>query len=292
MESPYLLLAAYLVTSLVLLQINQRLASPVLSIVDRWLRWVVFSLGAALLCQEFDWIDRPFWVLAVAFFLLWFLVGTLYNWVAISALSVSPLPFFPKYTLNRSGAEWPIQPRFLRAREWMRDRGFRQIQALRAEVGGGVYLRVSVYENTAGNIRLQVTFVPQSAGAIAVCYAFTSLTADGSRYVTDNVYIPFAGFFPEKWHVDRVPRCRSLQRLFARHQARLAAAGAGTEPFPLEPLADLNAAHHELDRLNIEMGFLHPYHKREDHGKITHEGRYRVWKEIWTLNYLGRSARY
>ena len=60
----------------------------------------------------------------------------------------------------------------------------------------------------------------------------------------------------------------------------------------VEPLADLNAAQHELDRLNTELGFLHPHHEREDLGKITHEGRYRVWKEIWMLNYLGRSARY
>ena len=47
-----------------------------------------------------------------------------------------------------------------------------------------------------------------------------------------------------------------------------------------------------LDRLNTELGFLHPHPKREDLGKFTSEGRYRVWKEIWTLNYLGRAARY
>ena len=45
-------------------------------------------------------------------------------------------------------------------------------------------------------------------------------------------------------------------------------------------------------RINTELGFLHPAGKREDLGKFTHEGRYRVWKEIWMLNYLGRSARY
>ncbi len=27
-------------------------------------------------------------------------------------------------------------------------------------------------------------------------------------------------------------------------------------------------------------------------GKITYEGRYRVWKEIFLLNYFGRSVRY
>ena len=53
-----------------------------------------------------------------------------------------------------------------------------------------------------------------------------------------------------------------------------------------------NAAQSELDRLNTELGFLHPHAERDDFGQITHEGRYRVWKEIWLLNYFGRSARY
>ena len=35
-----------------------------------------------------------------------------------------------------------------------------------------------------------------------------------------------------------------------------------------------------------------PVAEREDLGKFTHEGRYRVWKEIWMLNYFGRAARY
>jgi hypothetical protein len=277
---------------MILLQINQRLASPVMSIVDRWLRWLVFSFGAAQLCREFALIDRPYWVLFTAFFLLWLLVGTLYNWLAISALSVSPLPLFPRYTLNQGGDEWPVQPRLLRAREWLRAAGFRQVQALKAEVGGGIYLRTSVYEDAGGVTRLQVTFLPQPGGAIVVCYEFTSVTDGGSRYVTDNLYIPFGGFYPENWFVERRPRCRSLPRLLARHRARLAAAGARAVPFATDPLSDFIAAHHELDRLNTELGFLNPYHKREDLGKFTHEGRYRVWKEIWTLNYLGRSARY
>jgi hypothetical protein len=54
----------------------------------------------------------------------------------------------------------------------------------------------------------------------------------------------------------------------------------------------LNDAQRELDRVNTELGFLNPQGAREDHGKISHEGRYRVWKEIWMLNYLGRAARY
>ena len=291
MQPTYLILLA-IIASLVLMQINHRVASPVLAIVDRWLRWFVFAFGAAQLSRDFNLIDRPFWALAAMFFILWFLGETLYNWLAISALSISPLPLFPRYTINTSGEEWPVQPRLLKIRDWLRAQGFRQVQALKAEIGGGIYLRVSVYQNPEATIRVQITFIPQASGAISVCYAVSSLAADGSRYLTDNLYIPFAGFYPENWFVERAPWRRSLPRLLARHRTRLAAAGVELAPFIVEPLADLNEAQHELDQLNTELGFLHPHAERDDLGKITHEGRYRVWKEIWTLNYLGRSARY
>lgn len=287
----YSILAAIIV-SLVLTQVNQRLGSPVVAIIDRWLRWFVFAFLGAQICTHFGLIDRPFWVLAAVFFILWFLGETLYNWLAITAHSLSPLPLFPRYTVNTTGEEWPVQPRLLRIREWLRAQGFRQVQALKAEIGGGVFLRVSVYQDAQATLRVQVTFIPQANGAISVCYAATSLTVDGGRYLTDNLYIPFGGFYPENWFVERAPWRRSLPRLLARHRARIAKAGATPVPFTAEPLVDLNAAQRELDQLNTELGFLHPHAEREDLGKFTHEGRYRVWKEIWMLNYLGRSARY
>ncbi|MEO6875002.1 MAG: hypothetical protein ABI222_09285 [Opitutaceae bacterium] len=290
-EMPYVILAAILL-SLVLAKVNQRVASPRLAITDRWLRWFVFAFGAAQLCEDFALIDRPFWVLALVFFLLWFLGETLVNWLSIHALSVSPLPLFPRYTVNQAGDEWPTQPRSLRLRDWLRAHGFKQVEALKAEIGGGVYLRVSVYQDPTAMSRLQVTFIPRASGAVNICFAVTSLTASGCRYVTDNLYVPFAGFYPESWFVERVPLCRSLPKLLERHQARLTRAGETAVPFTVEPHVDLNATQGELDRLNTELGFLHSQPEREDRGKITHEGCYRVWKEIWTLNYLGRAARY
>ncbi len=291
MEPSYLIIATVLL-SVLFMQVNQRLASPLLAIADRWLRWLLFAFGGALLCRDLQLLDRPFWVLATVFFLVWFMGETLYNWLAISALSVSPLPLFPRYAVNASGEEWPVQPRLLKIREWLRAEGFRQVQALKAEIGGGIYLRVSIYQDTPGTLRVQVTFIPQPNGAIAVCLAVTSVAADGTRYLTDNLYIPFAGFYPENWFVKRSPWRRSLPRLLARHRARLAAAKVTPAPFANEPLADLNAAQSELDALNTELGFLHAHAEREELGKITHAGRYRVWKEIWMLNYLGRAARY
>ena len=291
MEIPYLILAA-IVLSFALAQINQRIASPLLSIADRWLRWLVFAFGAAQICEDFGLIDRPFWVLALVWFLVWFLGETLLNWLSIHALSVSPLPLFPRYVINQAGDEWPTQPRALEVRDWLRAQGYKQIQALKAEIGGGIYLRVSVYQDTAAATRVQVTFIPRSNGAVNICFSAVTLTTDGRRFVTDNLAVPFAGFYPESWSVERAPLCRSLPRLLERHQARVASAGATPVAFTVEPHADLNNTQGELDRLNTELGFLHSHPDREDLGKITHEGCYRVWKEIWMLNYLGRAARY
>lgn len=291
MELSYFILGA-IILSLVLMQLNQRLGSPLVSIADRWVRWLVFAFGAAHLAHDFKLIDRPYPVLVVVFFLIWFLGETLYNWLIITAESLSPLPLFPRYVVNASGEEWPVQPRLLKIREWLRSQGFRQAQALKAEIGGGIFLRVSVYQDAQAMIRVQVTFLPQANGAISVCYGISSVTSDGSRYITDNFYIPFAGFFPENWMVERRPWSRSLAGLLSRHRARLASSGATVVPFESDPLTELNAAQQELDRLNTELGFLHPQGEREDLGKFTQEGRYRVWKEIWMLNYLGRPARY
>jgi hypothetical protein len=291
MQFPYFLLVAILV-SLVVMQINQRLASPLLSIIDRWLRWLVFAFGGAQIAIDFELVNRPFWSLVALFFIIWFLGETLLNWLRIHALSVSPLPLFPRYALNEDGDEWPIQPRLLKLRDWLRAEGFKQVQALKAELGGGIFLRLSVYQDPESTTRVQVTFIPQASGAITVCFAVTSLTTAGERFLTDNLYVPFAGFYPESWFVERAPWCRSLPRLLAKHRARLVSSGAVLEPFTVEPLADLNSTQQELDRVNTELGFLNNPPQREDLGKITHEGRYRVWKEIWMLNYLGRAMRY
>ena len=291
MDPTYPILVA-MVVSLALYQLNQRFASPVLSIINRWLRWVVFAAGSAKICTDFGWIDRPFAVLVAIFFLLYFLVETVYRWIEIHAISVSPLPLFPPFVVNRSGEEWPTHPRLLTIRDWLRANGFKQVQALKAEVAPSVYLRVSVYQDSDACLRLQVTFLPHINGAISVCYSLSSQTMNGFRYVTDNLYLPFGGFYPEPWLVERNPWRRSLKGLVARHRARLARSQEPLLPWTDDPPVDLNFQQRQLEQINTELGFLLPYNEREENGKMTTEGRYRVWKEIWLLNYLGRSQRY
>jgi hypothetical protein len=287
----YLIFGATIV-SFALFQINLRLASPVLAIVNRWLRWIIFATGGALITTYYGLIERPYWVVALGLLLVWFLGETLYNWLAIKALSLRDLPLFPRFSANLSGDEWPTNPRLLRLRDWLRAQNFKQVQALKAEVGPGLQLRVSIYQDVAAITRAQITFLPQVNGAIAVCCSLSTQTVSGYRYVTDNLFLPFGGFYPENWLVERRPWTRSLEKLLKRHRARLVNAREMTLAWNTEPLTDLNAQQRELDKVNTELGFLLPHSDREDFGKMSYEGRYRVWKEIWLLNYFGRSARY
>lgn len=278
--------------SLVLMRLNQHFASPGLAIINRWLRWGVMAGGLALISVHLGWSERPFAVLWVVYLIGWFLLESVYHWMAIHAMSVSPLPLFPRFTVNQGGDEWPVQARFLKLRDQVRAAGFKHVQAVRAEVATSLYVRASIYHGNDGATRLQVTFLPQPVGNVTVCIHLATQTTDGLRIVTDNHHLPFAGFYPENWLVERRPWCRALPTLLKRHQERLAAGAVTAVPWTSEPLADINAQQGELERLNTELGFLLPGPEHEEHGRISSAGRYRVWKEMLTLNYFGIAARY
>ena len=291
-ETILLFLSPAAAVLLLLFYINLRQASPVLAIPIRWLRWILFALFAAQTNAQLGWIDRPFWTVAAAVFLLWFLLESGFNWLKVSAISLSPMPLFPRYVVNTGGDEWPTQPRLIKIRDWLRDNRFSPVQALKAELGGGVWLRTSVYQNPDNTLRLHILFVPQENGALTVCFSLASLTAAGRRQVTDNLYIPFGGFYPESWHVERHPWCRSLARLVARHHARVRQAGDPAQAWAIQPIDDINLQQQQMEIINTELGYLLPHADREEYGKITPEGRFRIWKEAWQLDYLGLAGRY
>lgn len=286
------LLAPAVLLLLLLFYINLRVASPILAIPIRWLRWILFALFAAETNEQLGLVNRPFWVVAVIVFLLWFLLESGFNWLKVSAISLSPLPLFPRYVVNSGGDEWPTQQRLLRVRDWLRDQGFTHVQALKAEIGGGIWLRTSVYHSRDGRVRLHALFVPQENGAITVCYSLATETDSGRRYVTDNLYIPFGGFYPESWHVERKPWLRRLERIVARHRARLEQSGETPVAWENNPIDDINHQQQHMEMINTELGYLLPHAEREQFGKITPEGRFRIWREAWLLNYFGIAGRY
>lgn len=287
----YILIPAMLL-SLLVTKLNQHYASPVLAILNRWIRWGVMAGGVAQMLQHFSWSQRSFGILFLVCLISWFLLEGIYRWLTINAMSVSPLPLFPHFVANRAGDEWPVQKRFLKLRDELRTAGFKQVQALRAEVATSLFLRISVYQNSDNTLRLKIAFIPQPMGNMTVCIHLATQTANGKRMITDNHYLPFAGFYPETWSVERRPNLRSFARLLKLHQNRVATAGMSPVPWTSEPLDDMNDQQTELEQVNTEMGFLLPRTDHEEHGRISHEGRYRVWKEMFSLNYFGRSQRY
>ncbi len=289
---PFALLCGLLVLAVGLSYAQQMLASPVLSILNRWVRWGLFSVAFAEGAEGLFESDRPTWLWIATGFLLWPLLETMYSWIAIKDLSLSHRPLFPRYSVNRAGEAWPNQHRFLVLRAWLRQEKFRHVQSLTADLRNGVLLRVSAFHDPDEHIRLLVMFVPQPSGNVAVCYVFSSQTKSGARLVTDNIYLPFGGFYPENWDVERRPWTRLPETLFRHHLRRLAACPELLETLVDEPLHDLNAQQQQLERTNTDLGFLFPRNLQEEYGSLTWEGRYRHWKEAWWLSYFGRPGRY
>lgn len=291
LDPAYFIVAGGIV-ALLLSYLNRTLASPVLAIMCRWLRWISYSSAMAWLCHYLEWSSRPLWVLTVTAFLLWLILETVYNWFAISALSQSSVPLFPRFVENGSGEEWPTIPRIVAVRDWLRRNKFTQVQALLADIGNGVQLRLSVYHDAEAKLRIQVLFIPLNATNVTVCFSVNSETESGMRYTTDNLFLPFGGFYPENWSVERRPWTRKLSHLVAVHHKRLQEDSQVPVSWDSAPLDDLNDQQRDLDRLNTELGFLFPQGMRDEYGKMTFEGRYRIWKEVWLLNYLGLPQRY
>lgn len=278
--------------ALLLSWLSVRKASPVLAIFARWARWVLFALGGAYLLQLFGMDGRPFAVLAIMVFLGWFLLETIFNWLAIGALSRSEIPLFPRFVPNESGDEWPAHRSFLRLKTRLRELGFTREAAFKASLQETVVLRLSLYKSADGLDRLQILFLPQGSGNVTAAYALSSQTESGLRVTTDNIFLPFGGFYPEHWLLERSPWRRGLPALFQRHRKRREALNETFLPWEGDALQDLNAQQHELERVNTELGFLVPRPQQEEEGRLTRAGRIRVWEELWLLNYLGRARSY
>jgi len=221
------------------------------------------------------------------FFLGWLLVETIYTWLAISALNKSSIALFPRFSENNSGEEWPAQKKLIEIKDWLKSKGFSKVNAVYAEVGHGIHIRSTIFQSEDSLTRFQILFVPQSRGDIGFCFSFSSETHDEKRLISDNLFMPYGGFYPEKWEVIRKPWTRSVKTLFKLHQRRIDQ--LQLSPLDQDAVDDLNRQQRTLEQINVREGFLFPPHLHEDHGRITWDGRYRVWKEVWMLNYFGIS---
>jgi len=269
-----------------------RTGSPVIALFGRWIRWVFLAALVAGTAFTFNWTGYAWPVLFAVSLLGLFLIETAYNWVAISALSRSELPLFPKFQENERGDEWPSTAEFIRQKAWLRKIGFQKRQALVSTLGESILMRISAYENEEQTIRLHVLFLPNPRGSQAVCVTLFSQTREGDALITDNIFLPFGGFYPENWHLERRPWTRSWERLLERHKARIDAHGQALLPFTNSPLDQINSDQRIVEQLNRELGFLHAHPEEGEAGRLTTAGKARIWQEVWTLGYLGLPLKY
>ena len=284
------LLFAVAVITVLLPILGGRFSIPTFLVLGRWLRWFLFGALFAYFLKSFEFSSRPNWVHFVTGIAIWFILETGYNWIAIKALSYSDLPLFPEFYENEDGDEWPAEKRFIEIKDWFRAENYTRLKALKSELYVDTYLRASIYESSDQLTRIQILFLPKRKGGATACYTISTHAKEGGRIITDNLTLPYGGYYPEGWEMCRKPLIGSLKRLVVLHRNRLLK--LEVEPVVVEDdaLEELNDHQRTLERLNIEIGFLVPRPRQEEDGKISQEGRYRLWKEMWLLAYLGKSC--
>ncbi len=258
-----------------------------LVLLNRWVRWLLFGFGIAYLLREWGLSERPIWALAPSFLLVWILIESVYTWLAVKALSISEIPVYPNYRETSDEVAWPVLPYFVKVKEEIRGLGFSREANLSADLGGALKMRSLLYFSEDRKTRLQVVFAPRANGCPALFLVFSSKNGE-RRQVTDNVWLPFGGVFPEAWSVSRHPFARSARRLYEKHASNLKTWSVEPEAFAEDSVETLNAEQDELDRASIDGGILIPRGQRPEYGKLTGDGKYRVWKQILLLNYFGR----
>lgn len=296
MEPVWFLTAGLLILGLVSILCSlwaSHAGNPLPLIFGRWARWLFIGMGAAYLLKVTGWLDQPFAALVAVCILGWFLIESLYVWFAIKALSNGALPLFPRYQPGDRSSQWPSTPRFISLRQWLRTEGFSKLAHLQSLFGDQVLAQMYIFQNPDQTVRVNILFISNYRGVVTDSCECISITQDGRRLVTDNLFLPFGGFYPENWNVERRPWTRSLQTLLQRHLARLDAASSPMQKMSDDPADMIRKDSKALERLNLELGFLE-YAEHEDGTAlaVSAAGRYRLWQEIWTLGYLGLPRRY
>ena len=261
---------------------------PICLILGRWFRWFLFGALFAYFIKTFEVSLRPDWVHFSTGIALWFIIETGYNWIAIKALSFSDLPLFPDFYENKDGDEWPAEKRFIDIKEWLRDKNYTRLKALKSELFVDTHLRASIYESSDQLTRIQILFLPKRKGGATACYTISTRTKGGGRVITDNHILPYGGYYPEGWEIYRKPLIGSIKRLLLLHHKRVLKLKIEPVVVQDDALEELNDHQRILERLNTEIGFFVPRPRREEEGRISQEGRYRLWKEMWLMAYFGK----
>ena len=276
------------IVAILLPVLGGRFSIPICLLMGRWLRWILLGALFAYFIKTFGVSLRPDWVHFVTGIAIWFIIETGYNWIAIKALSFSELPLFPDFYENKDGDEWPAEKRFIDIKEWLLNENYTRLKALKSKLFTDTHLRASIYESGDQQTRIQILFLPKRKGGTTACYTISTRAKDGGRVITDNHILPYGGYYPESWEMCRKPLIGSIERLLALHHKRVSKLKVDSVRFQDDALEEFNDHQRILERLNAKTGFFVPRPQQEEEGRISQEGRYRLWKEMWLMAYFGK----
>jgi len=284
-----LLISGFLATIL-LSFLSTSIAFPLLNIINRWLKRVFLSTALAIFVNFLEiFYAKPIWLLSFLILLVMLLLESIYLWFNIRLLSYSTMPLFPRFFNDHQSLLWHQVLIPTNIQEWLKKHSFKHEQNLKSESLAGVLIRSAVYHESTHKIRLQILLIPSLLGKLKTFYIFSSYFESDTLVITDNIQLPFGGFCPPTWHVSRCPLIFSIDHLFKSHNKKIQKMDQSYIPWENPPLEDINRQQHFLESESINAGFLFPIHLQEEYGRISWEGRYFLWKDIFLLKYFGLS---
>lgn len=203
-------------------------------------------------------------------------------------LNISEMDLFPKYKNDTNENLWPINKEVLKIKDLLSQEGFKEEETLKAEIIAHLVIRQAVFLDEARKVRLNVLFIPNAKNEIKLFYSLFSHKTSGEYLLTDNQNMPFGGYYPDHWTVNRYPISHSLKKLLKKHREAMSESEGEWTEVEGDIRTKTNRLQWELEKKNREMGFLNEPN-REDKQQISSEGCFRIWIEMWLLAYFGKT---
>jgi hypothetical protein len=283
-ELTLLLLAVYCLSHI----LSKQLPIRIIRLFSHWARWLTFACAFSLMLTYFEWSNRADWVHFISGLAAWFILETLYYKISIHMLNISEMDLFPKYKNDTNENLWPINKEVLKIKDLLSEEGFKEEETLKAEIIAHLVIRQAVFLDEARKVRLNVLFIPNAKNEIKLFYSLFSHKTSGEYLLTDNQNMPFGGYYPDHWTVNRYPISHSLKKLLKKHREAMSESEGEWSEVEGDIRTKTNRLQWELEKKNREMGFLNEPN-REDKQQISSEGCFRIWIEMWLLAYFGKT---
>ncbi len=285
----FISLVALLAARFALSAVNDsRFQSPFLWTIDRWLKLALFSLATACVLK-FSLGFENFAASAAVGALVYFGLESLLFWLNISIVSDDDSPLFAPY--SETDSAWRPEKKFLDMKRSIESRGFSKSGSFKSGIGREeCKFFLTTFDSSDKKIRLSVKFVPFGKAWLNVFIA-ESFAGDGTVFRTEANFIPFGLAFPKNYDAARFPLETNPVRLLKKHESRVEKSGKKIAGLPENPLEWINGELNNIERENVARGFINDRYKASEFGKLTPEGKNRLWWDAVITAYFPTPGR-